>query len=85
MQKGIYSIYDIKARSYSPLMTIDNDDIAIRHVQNGLAQDSNLSKYPQDFRLFSFGTWNEETGNFILEDQPRLVLEIASLIGDTHA
>lgn len=66
MVKRIYSILDSKAGLFGPLMAFHRDGEAMRALDATVnsKQDSQISKHPEDFRLFFVGTFDEESGDF---------------------
>lgn len=78
----IFSVYDKKAELYGPLMTVKRDIEAIRSLEQlvNSKQESTLSQYPADFALYRFGSFDEETGNFKMYDNPVFVLDLNSLL-----
>lgn len=77
----IYSLYDKKALTYSPLMCFDDEISAVRSAEQiVLADDTLPSKYPDDFTLVCFGEYSLRTGKFELTDMPQTVVELASFI-----
>lgn len=84
MKLMILALYDVKVAAYQSPFYAQSVGAAIRSlsdVVNGRdrqAQDTPLLMHPEDFRLFSFGVWNDE-GEFVLSKGPQLVAECANL------
>lgn len=69
MKKTIYTIFDAVTGVYwHPFFAI-NDQEAIRTVGNAVntAADNDLFLHPEDFILYSIGTFNDQRDEVILE------------------
>lgn len=76
MKLKMYSIQDIKSDSFAPPFTANNEEVAKRTVQQALQGESLLSSYPEDYRLFEVGTFNNTTGEIEIEKQPKWVANL---------
>lgn len=64
----IFSIKDKKI-GFENIFIMPNEGAAIRNFGEACKQkDSALFKFPDDFELWTFGSWNQETGEFNLDD-----------------
>jgi hypothetical protein len=73
--KGVYTIYDSKAKFYSTPFYSPNDDTAIREfvrIVNDTA--SNINPFPDDYSLFKIGTFSDTTGLISPQDINLLTL-----------
>jgi len=60
---NIYSVYDIKARTYGRLFLHNHHEEAIRSFRHGCQQDgSALKANPEDYNLHFLGVLNQTTG-----------------------
>ena len=60
----IYSIYDEKAKAYLPPFFLNNDEVAMRAVENCLdTPDHQFAKHPQDYTLYYIGEWDDNSAN----------------------
>lgn len=78
----VYSLHDVKSRTYGALMIIDTEEAAMRavaHASSG-AQSGMLHSHPQDFNLMFVGLFDIDTGKLIGSDVPILVANVASLL-----
>lgn len=80
MYQRMYTIYDKKAAAYMAPFFFRTNAEAIRAVQqNAASQQSNLSKYPEDFQLVLVGEWDDLTG--VVKAEPHQVLaEVNDLV-----
>ena len=71
MLTQIYVIHDVKASAYLTPFFLPNDALA-RRTFSDCANDPEhaFGKHPEDFTLFNLGSFNNETGNMILEPSP---------------
>jgi hypothetical protein len=61
---NIYAIYDLKAEAYGRPFFLEADGLAIRSFAEAtLNPQTEISKYPEDFRLFKMGTYDDSNGN----------------------
>lgn len=67
----LFSVFDVKADSYSPPFAAPTVGHAMRSFQQ-LAEDKNglPGKYPGDFKLVELGTFNDVTGNLQAVEHP---------------
>jgi len=63
MTKLVYSVYDHKACCFSNPFVAPNNNVALRSFhQASTDENSEISKYPNDYSLFNLGSFNDETG-----------------------
>lgn len=79
MIKGVYSLFDKKAKIYMNVFTDINDGTAIRQMQQACAQEGSIiATYPSDYALYRITQWDDETGQ-LLAQKKSLVIEIDQL------
>ena len=79
MIKGVYSLFDKKAKIYMNVFTDINDGTAIRQMQQAAAQEGSIiSTYHSDYALYRITQWDDETGQ-LLAQKKSLVIEIDQL------
>lgn len=77
----IYSIYDKKALTYSPVMSFENEVLAVRSFEQFvLAGNNTISQYPSDFVLCYLGEVDDTTGALTCDAMPRQVEEAMTVI-----
>lgn len=59
--RNVYSIRDIKAKTYLGLITLRTDEEACRWFLTVLER-SDLGKHPKDYHLHQLATLNDDTG-----------------------
>lgn len=77
MTTGIYSIFDVKSAKYGPLISFENDLMAIRSFTEMLIsgdKNSMLSLYPQDYLLHCLGHYDRDTGKLIPDPAPQMII-----------
>lgn len=81
MKSSLYSLYDIKAEFYSKPFVSQNDDTAIRMIQNAFrdsqAADSEYRQNPQDFRLKKIADWDDSIG--LVKPELKPILDLTSI------
>lgn len=62
----VYSVYDEKALVYGLPVCFSTDGLALRSFADLVSNpNSNVSKYPSDFKLYRIGEFNDNTGEMI--------------------
>lgn len=62
--KYLYSILDVKAKSFGPLMAIANDTVAVREFGAAIEmQNSPFKTYAEDFELVCLGEYHDDDGD----------------------
>lgn len=62
---NLYSIFDVKASKYGPIISFQNDNTAIRSFMEMLIsgdKNSLLALYPTDYLLYCVGSFDQDTG-----------------------
>lgn len=64
MIKSIYSVYDKVSGVYGPVMCVNTEIEAVRVVVEATtgSQETNLSRYPDDFELVLLGIYDDHEG-----------------------
>lgn len=76
---NIYSIFDVKAKTYGAPFTVLNDDVAFRVVDHILqAPDTDYRRYPDDFVVYHLGDFDTDSGLVVAATSPRLVCSVRS-------
>jgi hypothetical protein len=80
--KKVYTIYDKKALSYSPLlMVFDNRVSALRQFEQLCRSEGSLvNRYPDDFALYCLGNFDEEKGKLFSYDVPEHILDASEYV-----
>lgn len=81
MLLNAYTIYDVKARSYSPPFFANAHGQAVRDLSDA-ANDpsSNLGRHPGDFTLFCIGRFDTERGLLIPHDNREHISDVLPLV-----
>lgn len=65
MKLNMYAVYDEKAESYNAPFPLVADGLAIRSFEEACNNpQTDLYKYPGDFKLYCIGTWDDHEGVF---------------------
>lgn len=81
MKQSLFSVYDLRAKMYSPPWACMNDEVAIREF--GLmcrAEKSPIGKYPEDYELVILGSWDTETGQLFSAERVERVMRATELV-----
>ena len=76
MKLNICSVKDRAADAYGRPMFVPSTGVAIRSFSDELNRndaDNQLYNHPDDFDLYEFGVFDDNTGLFDLYDQPKLL------------
>lgn len=69
----LFSVFDVKASSYSAPMAFPTVGMAARSFADEVARpDSNFSRHPEDYDMRQVGELNEQTGE-LLPCSPKVV------------
>lgn len=80
MKYHMFSIYDSKAMSYQTPVFLRTAGEAIRHFETAANDpDSFIGRNPEDYTLFSFGTYDDETAEFVLQITPQAIARAIEL------
>ena len=76
MKLNICSVKDRAADAFGRPMFVPSTGVAIRSFSDELNRndaDNQLYNHPDDFDLYEFGVFDDNTGLFELHDQPKLL------------
>jgi len=63
---GLYSVYDEKAQVYGLPTCFSTDGLALRSFEDLVSNpNSNVNKYPSDFKLYRIGEFNDNNAEMI--------------------
>lgn len=67
MKLSIYSMYDQAAKAYLPPVYLENDNVAIRAIQNAVnTKDHQFNQNPADYTLFRLGEWDDNSATITM-------------------
>lgn len=80
-----FSIYDEKAKTFSKPFFMPSMGLALRAL-NDIVDDpqTSLAKYPQDFKLYNLGSFDDNKGEFIGVPQPVFIAHATDYIKKNH-
>lgn len=70
--KVVCSVFDTKAKLWSTPFFSHSNVTAIRDFAAAAKSGGGIAQFPADYELWSLGKWDEETGNFHLEQSAYL-------------
>jgi len=76
MKLSLCSVKDRAADAYGRPMFVPSTGVAIRSFSDEINRsdaDNQLYNHPDDFDLYEFGTFDDNTGQFELYEQPKLL------------
>ena len=82
MKKQMYSIYDVKSEFYGTPVLFHSEEDAKRGFASLLSNPNTKSMYadyPEDYRIFQIGTFNDNNGSLDTLKTPKLICELVSL------
>lgn len=86
MKLGLYSVYDLVAKTYTAPYAAQSDAIAIRSLLTAVRDPSStLFQHPHDFRLFKLGLWDDDSGEISTPEPPVLIINVIDLIPTKEA
>lgn len=67
----MYTVYDAKARNYSPIYMSVNEEVGIRSFENAINEKGHpFNKNPEDYTLFFVGMFDPDTAALSPEKTP---------------
>jgi len=85
MKKVLYSVYDVKSEFYGSPVLFHNDEDARRGIASVFSNPgSMMATYPEDYRLFRLGNFNDNSGSIEHCAVPEFVCELSSLNPHPH-
>jgi len=80
----LYSLYDVKTEVFHPANYCHNVGHAMRvFTQAGNQKDSMIQAWPEDFRVFELGSFDDQSGVITPLDKPHLAFNMSELV--THS
>lgn len=76
----LYSIYDLKAETYLPVMEGKNDEHAKRTVAQAIIQGIPVAQHPEDYELFRLCTYDSNTGYITQDTRPERVASVLQIM-----
>lgn len=77
----VFTIFDDKAQYFNTPFFTTNQNIAIRDFSDIINSSGTVAgRHPEDFRLYSLGDFDDETGKFTQLDIPLLICTGTQLI-----
>lgn len=77
---NLYAIKDVKADTFIALHPMQSDILAQRGLTEALGnQQSDLSRYPEDFQLYQVGEWDSNSAELKSLRTPRFVCSVFEL------
>ncbi len=74
MEKLVFSLHDEKANAYTQPFFLNQVGEALRALDQIVnSPDTNVNKYPEDFKLYQLGTFNDWDGTLTSLPTPQLV------------
>jgi len=75
MQTNLYAAYDTKAETFGTPFPLLTDALAQRSFIEAVKHpESEFAKYPDDYKLFRLGTYNDETGMLTSPKAPKEII-----------
>lgn len=78
----VCSVYDRAVEAFGRPIFAPAVGAAVRSLADEVnrgGEDNQMSKHSKDFVLYDLGVFDDSTGEFHLEDRPKMVCEAASL------
>lgn len=79
MKQKMYAIQDIKSDTFNAPFCSQNEATALRTVRQAMQGESLLSQYPEDYRLFELGEYDDTRGTITSENEPKWIANLTEL------
>lgn len=81
MKLYVVSIFDSAAQAFTQPGFVLATGLAVREfTDQANKSDSQVSKHPSDYSLFLLGQFDDASGSFALEQQPRILARAVDVI-----
>lgn len=85
MINKIYSVYDNTAEAFMPPFYIQNDNMALRAIDDCLSDPQHMfSQHPKDFELYYLGEFDNIEGKFTLTDSPKHIRSLHLMVKEIN-
>lgn len=75
----LYSIYDGKGNFFMSPFTVQNDEVAQRHIMSTMMEDNHpMTQHAGDYTLYAIAEFNEDNGE-VLGFPPRAIVNLGAL------
>lgn len=72
MEHKVFSVFDAKAKSFSPPVVLRTTGEGERWFMDLVADEkSTVYRYPDDFTMFELGSWDPQRGAIVMYEAPR--------------
>jgi hypothetical protein len=80
---NMYGIFDVAAKAYGKPIMLQTDGLVMRLFKDVCqpGQDSDISKHPEQFKLFKLGQYDDQTGMFTSDEGPQFMANGHEMIG----
>lgn len=76
----VLAVFDEKAEAFAQPYFVANEVVGMRAFKAACEdRDSLLFKFPEDYRLYQLGTYDDVTGRLECPDRPRLLMSAFSI------
>lgn len=77
----VFAVYDEKARSYGGPIIHPEIGVAIRSFTAAIKNpQSFLNQFPEDYSLYSIGTYDETSGKLVSYPEPQFIIRASDII-----
>jgi len=84
MVKQIFSLHDDKALAFTQPFFMDTVGQATRALDGIVnSPETNVNKYPKDFKLYKLGTFDDNSGKLTSLDVPEFIAEANEFLKPT--
>lgn len=82
MKHEVFAVRDHKAAAYMAPFQAPNVAVAVRMFTEAVrgSRDSMLSKFPEDYALFRLAMFDDETGLYVPEMVPALIVDAKAVV-----
>lgn len=80
MKYKLYSMKDMKAEAFGPLMTVPTKGLLLRNLADTVSDPRNvIAQYPADFVCYEIGEFDPSTGECFIHSTPAYVVSVADV------
>lgn len=78
----VFSVFDVKAKSYLKPFFVPNEDVAKRAIKDVMSDElSEFARNPEDYVLYHIGEWDDQSGVITPDNPAYEVCKVLQFVG----
>lgn len=81
MIMNVYAVFDRKAAVFATPIFLPNEAVAVRSFEDACTNPaSQLSKHHEDYAMYCIGSYDDNSGELVALDKPKLVVSASQIV-----